>query len=343
MNCSHCGHEVRGMFCTHCGTRVASPPPASSSGLGQWGDPDSTSVINHRELKEMLARVAQEAQTPAVAARIAPPTLSIVAEEVPAPKPAVEEESSWTFPEFSLAPEPEPASSALVTFEQASVSVAGEGAVDTRAEPAGFVPQGYPVQVSFDLARSNNRFFAVPLLGFLAKTIMLVPHVVLLSLLGAGAALAQLVLWAPVLVKGQYPAWGEKFIGGTLRWSARVQAYHFGLTDQYPPFSFGSNDDASYPVQVRFDVPSLSGRFWAVPLVGMLAKLIMLVPHLVVLYALGIVVLLLNLVTWAPVLFKGQYPEWGYSLVGGYLRWYTRVSAFLFGLNDQYPPFQLGG
>jgi hypothetical protein len=197
--------------------------------------------------------------------------------------------------------------------------------------------------VSFDLPASNNRFFAIPLLGYLAKTIMLVPHFFLLTLLGAAAMLAQLVLWAPVLVKGRYPGWGEKLIGGTLRWGARVQAYHFGLTDRYPPFGFGSNDDTAYPVQVRFEVPSLSGRFWAVPVVGWLAKLVMLVPHFVVLYALSIVALLLNLVTWAPVLFRGRYPEWGYSLVGGYLRWYTRVSAFLFGLNDQYPPFQLGG
>jgi hypothetical protein len=313
-----------------------------SSGLGQRSDSDSTSVINHRELKEMLARVAQEAQVSSSAVRVAPPTPSIVAETVPASKPAVQvQETGWTFPDISVTPAPEQSFSLPATIEPAPVADV-DGAVTTPADVATLTSTDYPVQVSFDQASSSNRFFAVPLLGFLAKTIMLVPHIVLLSLLGAAAGLSQLVLWAPVLVKGQYPAWGEKLIGGTLRWSARVQAYHFGLTDQYPPFSFGSNDDPSYPVQVSFEAPTVRGRFWAVPVVGLLAKLVMLVPHIVIVYALGIVALLLNLITWAPVLLKGQYPEWGYSLVGGYLRWYTRVSAFLFGLNDQYPPFQLG-
>jgi hypothetical protein len=41
------------------------------------------------------------------------------------------------------------------------------------------------------------------------------------------------------------------------------------------------------------------------------------------------------------VLFGGKYPVWGYSLVGGYLRWSVRVQAFFYGLTDAYPPFTM--
>ena len=60
-----------------------------------------------------------------------------------------------------------------------------------------------------------------------------------------------------------------------------------------------------------------------------------------ILYALSIIVYLLQLILWIPVLFTGQYPSWGRDLVGGFVRWSTRIYAYIFGLTDEYPPFQL--
>ena len=135
-----------------------------------------------------------------------------------------------------------------------------------------------------------------------------------------------------------------ELVGGFLRWNTRVNAYLLGLTDLYPPFRLADNssEDHPYPVQVEFAVPDRSNRFWAVPLLGILIKLIVLIPHLILLYVLGVVAGIVQLVLWIPVLFGGTYPGWGYELVGGFLRWSTRVYAYLFGLTDQYPPFRLG-
>jgi len=93
---------------------------------------------------------------------------------------------------------------------------------------------------------------------------------------------------------------------------------------------------------VLFAVPPNNSRFFAIPLLGGLVRFILMIPHLIVLYALTIVVIyIFTLFMWAIVLFTGRYPPWGYSMVGGYLRWTTRVSAYLLGLTDKYPPFQL--
>ena len=48
-----------------------------------------------------------------------------------------------------------------------------------------------------------------------------------------------------------------------------------------------------------------------------------------------------QVVLWLIVLLTGHYPRWGYGLVGGYIRWATRIMAFMFGLTDRYPPFRL--
>jgi hypothetical protein len=200
---------------------------------------------------------------------------------------------------------------------------------------------GYPVAVLYERPPRHHRFWAIPLLGLLAKEIILIPHVILLVVLQVVVSLAQLILWIPVLFGGQHPLWGYAVVGGTVRWTPRVQGFLLGLTDEYPPFTFRSTGEQGrvYSVQVRMEIPGHSSRLWAIPLLGLAIKLIILIPHQIILSVLGTVAAVVALVLWIPVLFGGHYPEWGYQLVGGTLRWSTRVQAYTYGLTDRYPPF----
>ncbi len=211
-----------------------------------------------------------------------------------------------------------------------------------QSSEAPYPAQGgsYPVDVEFPLQETYNRFYAVPLLGILVKGIILIPHLIVLYILFACVYLAQYVLWIWVLFGGRYPDWGYSFVGGAIRWYTRVNAFVFGLSDVYPSFSLGDNQNGE--ARLVFYGPPAGNRFYAIPVVGILVKTIMLIPHLIVLYIVGLVAGVLLYVTWIPVLFTGQYPDWGRDIFGGYLRWSARVFAFLLGLTDSYPPFRLG-
>lgn len=89
----------------------------------------------------------------------------------------------------------------------------------------------------FQPAPTAKRLYAVPVVGLVVKYIMLIPHIILLYILGAVATVALLVAWIPVLLTGRYPQFGLTLIGGVLRWYARVYAFGLGITDVYPPFS----------------------------------------------------------------------------------------------------------
>ncbi len=212
------------------------------------------------------------------------------------------------------------------------------GGTAVATAPVGVTEPG-SVGVTFERQATYNRFYAVPLLGIFVKYIMLIPHFVILYALGIVAGVLNLVTWIPVISSGTYPDWGRQMIGGYLRWGARVFAYLLGLTDKYPPFSFGEGDD--YPVQVTFNVPPTSNKFWAIPLLGYVAKAIFLIPAAICLMVLGLIVYVMQLFLWIPVLFTGQYPEFGYTFVGGTLRWAMRTYAFFYGLSDTYPAFSL--
>jgi len=96
-------------------------------------------------------------------------------------------------------------------------------------------------------------------------------------------------------------------------------------------------------VQVTFAYPGKNSRLFAIPFIGGLLRYILLIPHLIVLSLLGIVVGFVSAVIISLIaLFTGRIPQWGYNLVGGYIRWSTRLQAYFFGLTDKYPPFGFG-
>jgi hypothetical protein len=71
-----------------------------------------------------------------------------------------------------------------------------------------------------------------------------------------------------------------------------------------------------------------------------LVRIILAIPHLVVLYILSIASEVVALICWFAALFTGRLPAGLADFQVGYLRWLTRFSAYLFLLTDAYPPFE---
>ena len=62
------------------------------------------------------------------------------------------------------------------------------------------------------------------------------------------------------VVHGPLPDWVQSFLSGVVRWSTRVAAYMYLLTDRYPPFSL---DDETYPARPVLPTAGRLNR-WAV-------------------------------------------------------------------------------
>jgi hypothetical protein len=70
-------------------------------------------------------------------------------------------------------------------------------------------------------------------------------------------------------------------------------------------------------------------------------RLIMLIPHAIVLFLLAIAALVVAFLGWWGALFMGRLPEFAQTFLSGYLRWLVRVNAYVLLLTDVYPPFSL--
>jgi VIT1/CCC1 family predicted Fe2+/Mn2+ transporter len=97
-----------------------------------------------------------------------------------------------------------------------------------------------------------------------------------------------------------------------------------------------------YPVDITIPRQERSSRWLALAfLLFMIPKAIMVIPHFIVLYVLGVVAFVLTIVAQFIVLFTGSYPAGMHGIVSGTIRWQTRVNSYFLGLVDKYPPFSL--
>ena len=127
-----------------------------------------------------------------------------------------------------------------------------------------------------------NRLWGIPLIGQLVRWVLLIPHFIVLLLLVIVAALQLLVTWIPVLLLGRFPGWGYRWIGGLLGYAHPRAVLRHADDATYPPFSLSGED---HPVSVRYDEGVRINRLWGIPVVGILVRGILLIPHFIVLWA----------------------------------------------------------
>jgi hypothetical protein len=72
-------------------------------------------------------------------------------------------------------------------------------------------------------------------------------------------------------------------------------------------------------------------------------RLLLAIPHLIVVYVWGIVVFLAAIVNWFATLFAGRSPQALHDFITSFLVYQTRVTAYLYLLAEPWPPFGSSG
>ncbi len=211
------------------------------------------------------------------------------------------------------------------------------------APPAGWAPPPpprprYPIDVRFDRDQQIGRFWAIPIIGWFVRWLVLLPHYILLGLFSIVVFFATLVTWIPVLLTGRFPGWGYSIIGGFYRWYIRVDQLPIPdgrpvpavladgavpgrgrLRSRHPDQPPVGHPDPGDPTSARC-WPSRITSCWRSSASRSTSSI---------------------LVAWIAVLVNGRYPQVGYDIVGGFFRWSMRVSGWILLMAGPYPPFRL--
>ena len=197
---------------------------------------------------------------------------------------------------------------------------------------------GYRVAVHFEPPGPRSRWLAV--LGILLPLKILAALPVLAVYYGlciAQSAAAWFSFWG-VLFTGRMPQGLYALIADVLRLQTQMQAWLWSFTDAYPALGLGA---APHAVTLAPDAPEVRTRWLAVLGILLPLKVLLAIPHVIIVYVLSIVACVLGWISFWIVLIVGSYPAGLLSFNSGVLRWQVRLAAYLFGLADEYPPFSL--
>ena len=197
---------------------------------------------------------------------------------------------------------------------------------------------GYPVVVTVTPPTGSRNRLTTAL-----RPILAIPHSILagpvywssrsggVGLLGAAAYVMAIVSWFTLLITGTQFRGIREFSLYYLRWRTRALAYMALFVDPYPPFG-----DEPYPATIEVGEPAQPRDTATIAL-----RLILILPHAILLFLLLIGWLVTTIVAWVAILFTRSYPPSLYRFGLGVMRWGLRVEAYLLLLVDEYPPFAL--
>lgn len=193
----------------------------------------------------------------------------------------------------------------------------------------------YPA-LSITRITNPNRFYAVPLIGFLVKILMLIPQFFEMLILSI-AVFFMVFLINPfvVLFTGKYWDSAYQLYSGLLKLSLKIYFFIYGLTNTYPGFDFTIHD--SYKIVI--EKPSNPSRLLLFPFLGLVIRAIMLIPFLIYEGIIANAAYLAALGGAIPVLFQGRYPETTFELARDSVRLNLAISMYIGGLSDKYPSF----
>jgi hypothetical protein len=164
------------------------------------------------------------------------------------------------------------------------------------------------------------------------KWLLVLPHWLILGVLGYLVELTTFISWFAILFTGRYPKALFDLAVVYFRWSARMIAYVALLRDEYPPFGGGNPE---YPVRFSVEYPEKLSRLL------IFVKWLLAIPHFLILAVLGLLGLAVYVIAWFAILFTGRFPRSLFDFLVGVGRWYLRVYAYIWLLRDEYPPFSL--
>jgi hypothetical protein len=185
----------------------------------------------------------------------------------------------------------------------------------------------YPVRL--DAPRQDEYHRLLPLV----KWLLAFPHYVVLVFLAIGVAVVKLIAFFAVLFTGRYPEGMYDFVRGVIRWAARVAAYVYLLTDEYPPFSLQEEPD--YPLTVEIDYPAEGVDNWR-PLVHWL----LIIPFALIAGVLASLAAVVAFIGVFVILFTKELPKGMFDLILIPFRWQVRSNAYAMFMVTRYPPFE---
>lgn len=186
----------------------------------------------------------------------------------------------------------------------------------------------YPVSYEADFQSEQNRattFF---------RLILAIPWLIVAYVYEIVGFFTVIFAWVAILITGRYPEGLYNLNSGFVRYYVRTYAWIYLQSDEWPPF--GISDDPAYPIRVN-----VAPRAASQSRLTVFFRLILALPVFFLLYFVSYMHLMIGVVAWLTIVFRGYLPEQLNTAMTFCNSLYGRVYGYLALLTDDYPPIGL--
>jgi len=187
----------------------------------------------------------------------------------------------------------------------------------------------YPVVYTQDPPEKRNR------LTVFFRFFMVIPHFIWLCLYGIAFFVVVVIAWFAIVFTGRWPAALYDFAAGFVRYSGRVFAYMYLITDVYPPFDGGEHPE--YPVQLVIAPPKE-----AYSRMKTFFRIILAIPVYIVQYVFSLWLFAVAVALWFVGVITGSTPPGLTEAMRMPMAYYLRASAYFYLVTEDWPPFDPG-
>jgi Domain of unknown function (DUF4389) len=181
----------------------------------------------------------------------------------------------------------------------------------------------HPIQLVITDDLRRNR------LTVLVRLLLAIPHFIWLTIWGIAAGIAIIIAWFAALFLGRVPDGLHSFISGFIRYGTHVNAYFSIAANPFPAFTGA----AGYPIDLEIAPAAPQNRL------TVLARILLAIPAVIVLYILTIVARLVMILAWFYALFAGNLAKGLRDVLAYWLRYQAQTWGYLGLLTSRYPSF----
>ena len=192
------------------------------------------------------------------------------------------------------------------------------------------------VNFSIDFALKYSRLGALARLTGL-YAIRMIPHAIACAVYGVLAGILAFLNNTIVALIGRSVEDFSDIHQNTLRYLLSMSACMAGVVEEAPVPA--GREDIDYPLQLSIIYPARSSRLLALLRLTGIGILLAALPHIAILILMTPLAVIVPVIGLFSVLATGRWPHILYDALTRYYRYLARVSAYLIGVVDSYPPF----
>ncbi|HNX24256.1 MAG TPA: DUF4389 domain-containing protein, partial [Spirochaetota bacterium] len=189
---------------------------------------------------------------------------------------------------------------------------------------------------SIDLSLKYSRVGALlRLLGL--YTLSMIPHFIIMLIYTALSSILGFINQIVILSTGRCVEDFALVIENTMRYFFYIKTNIIGIVEDRPVYA--GRESIDHPLQINITFPLKYSKNLAVLRLSIIGILLITLPHLIIMSMITLTIPFVYLTGIIIVILTRRWPNVLFIYLTKYFRYLAKISSFMSGLTDEYPPF----